>query len=315
MSSSVGGIIEAVDYNSIRNKVVSVLGTGSSNYGYGQGARIQSASVATGNTITATHWQNLRYDIYNCLVHINGTIPSIVNVTSGDSIRYGAGYPNNAYDLLADNIVSNRFNLGTGQYVTESQGSVQKTDSWYSQLECEITCTFTTADEARYFFNSGGQIRITSSRTGGSSVSQNTAWSNVLTASGTQQFGGNNPSSDITALDGGNWYRCSNSYGTPYYTGTSSAPYSANRYRLYAKSNAANNASGSANVLYIKVQFTDAYFDPGPEPSPPPGDLVDGTLTVSVETYRASGVMQPAPVTGNFSIVGPTVGISSITGT
>ena len=315
MTSSVGGIIEAVDYNSIRNKVISVLGTGSSNFGYGQDSKIQSSSVSVGNTITALHWQNLRYDIYNCLVHINGSTPSVTTVATGEAVRYGSGYPNNAYDLLANNIISNRFALGTGQYVTESQGSIQKTDSWYSQVECEITCTFPTADEARYFFNSGGQIRISSSRTGGSSVSQNTAWSNVLTGAGTQAFGGNNPTTDITAVDGGNWYRCGNSYSSPYYTGTSSAPYSANLYRLYAKSNVSNNSTGSANILYIRVLFTDAYFDPGPEPSPPPGDLVDGTLTVSVETYRASGVMQPAPATGNFTIVGPSVSISSITGT
>ena len=33
MANSVGGIIEDVDYNSIRNKVIAVLGAGSGNSG------------------------------------------------------------------------------------------------------------------------------------------------------------------------------------------------------------------------------------------------------------------------------------------
>jgi hypothetical protein len=96
MASSVGGIIEAVDYNSIRNKVIAVLGAGTGNTGYGQDARINSTAVSAGSTVTALQWQNLRWDLYNILLHQNGTIPSITSVNTGDTVRFGVAHPNNA---------------------------------------------------------------------------------------------------------------------------------------------------------------------------------------------------------------------------
>lgn len=306
MANSVGGLIEDVDYNGIRNKVVAVLGNGSGNSGYGQAARVRSAAVSDGNTVTATQWANLRWDIYNCLVHQNGTTPSIVQKTTGEVIRYGAGHPNNAYDTLANTIVSNRFNLGSGQFVTEGLGSSTTGDIvWFTQCYIDITYTFNTADTARYFFNSGGQLRITSSFVPSVTKSQTTSWANLLTAAGTQGFGGQIPNTGFgSPLNGTNFYKLTNSFQT-YHTSTASGAYSANTYRLQARSNVADNSSGTANIVYIRVLLSDPYADPpGGNPGQfPPEDSVNGTLTVSSDMIRASGVMQPVP--DNFTTSGP----------
>lgn len=307
MANSVGGIIEAVDYNSIRNKVIAVLGTGSSNSGYGQDARIQSSSASIGSTVTSTQWGNLRYDIYNCLVHQNGTTPTVLQVSRGDTVRYGAGHPNNAYDTFANTITTNRFNLGSGQFVTEALTNTSSGDiTFYSQAYVDVTYTFNTAEDARFFFNSGGQLRVASSFVASVTKSQTTSWSNLLTSAGTQGFGGQVPTTGFTPMNGTNFFRLTSTFQT-YHTTTGSSPYSANTYQLQARSNVANNSTGTASQVIIRVLFSDAYTDPpGGFPGQfPPEDSVSGTFSVSTDMIRPSGVMQPAPATGNFTTRGP----------
>ena len=68
---AVNSTILKVDYNSIRDKVVGVLGFGSGNFGYGQQARIQSTAVSEDSKVTINEWANLRYDIINAYKHQN----------------------------------------------------------------------------------------------------------------------------------------------------------------------------------------------------------------------------------------------------
>ena len=309
MANSVGGIIEDVDYNNIRNKVIAVLGTGSGTSGYGQAARLQSSAVADGNTVTAAQWRNLRWDVFNCLVHQNGTQPSIVNISAGDPVRYGAGHPNNAYDTLANTITSNRFSLGSGRFTTESLGSANLTDTWAGSAYVDVTYTFNTAESARHFFNAGGQLRITSSFVPSVTKDQNTSWANLLAAAGTQPFGAQTPSSGFTPLNGTNFFRLTSSFQT-YHTSTASGPYASNTYRLQARCNVSDNSSGTANIVYIRVLLSDPYSDPpGGFPGQfPPEDSVQGTLTVASDMVKPGGVMQPSPSTGNFTVRGPISG-------
>jgi len=307
MANSVGGIIEAVDYNSIRNKVIAVLGSGSGASGYGQDARIQSGRVSSGFVVGAAQWSNLRFDIFNCLVHQNGTNPTIVQISTGDVVRYGAAHPNNAYDTLADTITTNRFNLGTGRFSTEALSNTNSGDiTWYSTCYVDVTYTFNNANEARYFFNSGGQLRVSSSFTPSVTKAQTTSWASLLASAGSRGLGGQIPSSGFSPMDGTNFYRLTSSLQT-YYTISASSPYSANNYRLQARCNVSNNAAGTANIVVIRVLFTDAYVDPplGGSGAFPPEDSVNGTLTVSTDMIKPGGTMQPAPAAGNFTVKGP----------
>jgi len=295
---AIGNFISASDYNAIRNKIINVVGPGAGNSGYGQ--TLQSSAVATGNVVTKAQWDALRFDIYNALFHQTGSVPIITQVSTSDVIRYGAANPNFQYDTLADTAIANRFNLGAGRFVTENKGTNSTSVSWSASQSCTLTVTFGTANDARYFFNSGGKIRFTSSRTGGSSTAQNSSWSNLLTTVGTQAFGGNSPSV--------NFYSLTNSYQT-FYTLTASSPYASNVYRLEALSNVADNSTGTANILTFRITWTDAYVDPDvlagrPPTLNPPGDVVDGTLSLNVDQIRPVGTLQPS---GTFTITGPSL--------
>jgi hypothetical protein len=302
--------IAATDYNAIRNKIVAILGTGSGQQGYGQ--PIASSSVFAGNNITKSQWDLLRYDLVNAKVHQDGVLPSIVTIASGDFIGYGAGYPNTNYDSIAEQAILNRFNIGAGQSVLSlasmtgetAPGEISRTGSWTTQSQCTLTVTFSDANDARYFFNSGGKIRFTSSRTGGVTSAQNTAWTNLLsTTVGTVIFGAQTPAT-------ANFYTLTTSY-QQWYTVSSSTPYSANFYGIEALCNCTDptNVNGTASVVTFRITWGDSYLDVDPTP---PGDLVDGTLSLTVEEFKASGSLIPS---GSFAITSPSYSISAITAT
>lgn len=305
--------ITALDYNTIYNKIAAILGTGVGSRGYGQ--ILQSSSVSSGQNITRDQWNQLRNDLIAIRRHQTGNNPTIVPVTLGTPIGNGVGDAKVNYEQIADTADAARFDLGTGQFVVNSVGTRTYTTGWGGSPSTQVASTvlnvlFANNNDARYFFNSGGKFRINSTRAGGSSTAQNNAWTNLLLAAGTQQFGGQTP-----ALI--NWYSLTNSYQT-FYTLSASTPYSANVYRLEARCNVPNNSTGLANELWIKVSFVDGYIDPGNNPGDVPNTtgVVDGTLSVAIDEIKASGSLEPDnPIGSNpFTVTGyNTASISSIT--
>ena len=339
----VNDIITQAEYNSIRNKVVSVLGTGSGNSGYGQ--TLNSPAVAEGTRVTINEYANLRLDIINAWVHQVGSAPSPVTVAAGDTVRFSAvDAPVTTYDALANTLVANRFDVGAGQSAVAVPPSSPRSrtytggsDIWNSSISCTIDVQWPSANAARFFWNSGGQFRITSSRTGGSGTTQNTQWTSILSSAGTQSFGGNNPGTGISPMDGQNWYRLTNAFQT-YYTLSGSSPYGSNSYNLQARvTDTADNSSGAAATSQFRVVLVDNYVDPGivpgsvafPAGTPvgsgtagggvqtatpadfPPDDSVDGTFSIAVSLVYATGVLVPGSI-GNFTVTQPTVGFGPL---
>jgi hypothetical protein len=301
MAAGTGLIIENADYNQIRTKIINVMGAGFGQSGYGQ--TLLSSPVATGNNITKAQWDALRFDILNARIHQDGATPTITQAVQGQPIRYGAGHPNNQYDLQADIAVSNKFNIGDGQFIVDSGTSVTRTADWLNSLSTTCQIDFSSPERARWFFNSGGKIRISASRTGGTPSPQNASWSSLLASAGIRSLGGNNP--------GVNFYNLTNVDQT-FYTATSSGSYSSNSYTINVRSNVANNTNGGATQIIITVSLIDAYSYTGLGSTSFP-DIVNGTLTVTFDELRASGSLLPLG-TGPFTIQRPTYSASAITG-
>lgn len=184
---ALAGDIEALDYNTIRAKIIEVMGTGLGTYGYGQS--IVSNSVSSGNTITAAQWTGLRFDIINAIIHQTGSLPLAVIVNTGTVIDDRASDPVVNYNTLTNLARENRFDLAPSQSVTSAIGSPKTyTSNWSSLASLTCTMTFNDAIEARYFFNSGGNVKITTTRIGGSATLQNQSWTDLLSEAGTQLF-------------------------------------------------------------------------------------------------------------------------------
>jgi len=293
---TIGSNITAAGFVTIQNKAESLLGPGAGTRGYNQS--VISSDVFTGNQITRAQWDLLKTDIVNILYHQNGELPNIITVNSGDVIQFGAGHPNSNYNTLLDTATANRFQVAASQSVVASKGTATYTSAWSSSAQFTLTITFATADQGRYFFNSGGKIRLNTSISSGSGTAQYNAWVNFLNSVGIRSFG-----ADTDPLV--NYYTLTNSFQS-YYQSSLSTPYSANNYRLEARTDVSNNSNGTATILTLRVTLTDAYTDPG---APAPGDSVDGTITISVEELKAAGTLFPS---GSFSITSPTYSLSSI---
>lgn len=307
-----GSSILSTDYNAIRSDIESIWGTGSGQRGYGQ--TMVSTPVAPGpggggDVITKAQWDALAVDIINTRLHQDGTTPPIVTVEQGAVIGFGSAHPNTNFRTLVDQAIANRFNIGAGRFTITNKSSNSFTGSWKSSASCILTVTFANANQARFFFNSGGKLRFTSSRTGGTNTIQNNAWTNLLTATGTFSFG-------ATSEIGIGIYNLTNNY-IVLKQASPSAPYLASVYKIEGKCETeATNINGTESQFKFRITFEDAYIDAdiaagfGSELTNPPGDTVNGTINVSVDEVKATGPILP---TGTINITSPAYSISGFT--
>ncbi len=192
MAYSTGSVILDDDYNIFATgnaagtgdnnvaNVNTVWGVGNSDKGYGQTTLPVLSAVSAGQTVTATQWSTMLARISSAATHQSSTITPITSPVAGNTIS--------AYAALSTNITTiynNRLNcVSSGTSIT-SGGSVDRTTSWASSVTFTQTITFASCDAARYYFNAGGRITLSYSRSGGSVNSQNTAISDLCTACGT----------------------------------------------------------------------------------------------------------------------------------
>lgn len=322
---AVNSIISQADYNGIRNSLAQVMSTGAIDYGWGQ--TMQSSAISVGEKVTINEWAKLRYDILNAYYHIYGSYPTTAQVADGGRIRYTSNFtpdtgtndvPQYQYSQWTSGIVANRFTMDPAQALTlplvqTSRSWTYPTTYWTSRISCEFKVTFSSANAARYFFNSGGKIQITSSRTNTSSPvnSQSSVWTSTLSAAGTRSFGGNTPTTGLGTMNGQNWYRLTSS-DQVWYSVSSSSPYTANQYRINARCNVSSNSTGTASIGYFLVEFIDNYTDPtqGDPGNPPPDDYVDGNFIASATAIYPAGISVPLG-RPDFSVPTPTIVVNS----
>lgn len=165
MSYTVGGLIEATDYNGFVStngaNVNGVWGTGSGSKGYGQTA---IATVAAGGTVTATQWASLVNTIAAMANHQGTTITSRTAPVTGNTIS--------VLSAVNTDITSCTTNSGSaiaqGPQYTSWTGTNSKTTATSGAtwtITFTNTVTFPSAAQARYFFNAGGTIKIDVSKT------------------------------------------------------------------------------------------------------------------------------------------------------
>lgn len=162
MTYSSGSLIEATDYNTFVGNTTAglnrVWSTGSGDAGWGQ---TNIANTTATSTVTATQWATLVNNLASSGSQTNTTLTSRTAPTTGTTISVLA---NVATDITS--VTTNRGNaasVGT-EYGTFS-GTTSKTattgtgtNSW--TITFTHTVTFPSADQARYFWNAGGRVRL-----------------------------------------------------------------------------------------------------------------------------------------------------------
>ena len=162
------GLIQASDFNTLAggNPTTSsgtlnaVWATGGGTTGYGQTAL---ANVSAGNTVAASQWSTLVNNTASAATHQGSSITSVTAPVSGGTITYLSAIPTNL-----TTIYTNRLNAATQGATSSNTATFGST--WQNQLTFTHTATFANGDAARYFFNSGGQLKITCSHPNGSNI-------------------------------------------------------------------------------------------------------------------------------------------------
>ncbi len=293
-----GDTITAAQYNDLQSRVSNIMSTGSGQSGYGQA--LSSAQVSTGNTVTAAHMDNLRADINKAHNHQSGTSSGIGNIAVGQIIGADAsgtslgsltqtteGY--NDYDAAVTAITTNKFLIDSGEGTLEDVISSGRSTNWQNELQHVFTLDFTNANNARFFFNSGSDIRINLSLTGQSGSKSNT-WSTLLTDIGTVIF---NHTNTTQSGSGGSspgsrgWYDMTTSYQNIFTQDVGgTGVYEENNVEISARRN------NDSSTLTIRIRIIDADTGdqrPGYLPGPGEDETVNGTISSTIKSFRATG--------------------------
>lgn len=271
------------DYNTLRNTMLNILGTGSGDTGYGQ-TPISSEIPSGVQKIRASQWDNLRIDIQKIADH-QGTSVTLTDVGTTTKISAAVGVQ---YNNALTTLTANRFNIAVGQYSDESAVSSTRTQDWRTTVNHYFRFNFGTYDNARYFFNAGGQIRITpafSKSTANGVSSINDDWDNLINNIGTVVF--NYTSTFSTSGNG-----TGSSIGFYDLTGSPQQIYirtGGNINNQYTANDYAVRAYLSGAIIYFETSFNEDKTSANPSIPPGVDEFVTGQLTSTVIQRRPSG--------------------------
>ena len=294
MTYSVGGLIQATDYNGFASttsggNVNVIWGTGTGDAGYGQSSTL--ATVSAGGTVTATQWAGLVNRISSIASHQGTTITARTAPVAGNTIAVLA-----AVQTDLNNCYTNRGNaVGTGSQFTGWTGTSSKTTATGSgttpwTITFTHTVTWASAAAARYFFNAGGRIKWETSKTSTGTVAD-TEWNDLANTlvgdiyitggtatqtingtayTGTTKTGGTGVPTTLTTTTG--WYDLTTSDVTIYKQFADTSPYTGQYIQINAKT------AGSGTQLVL----TTTWVDPGGSGAGSTDAITGGTATTGI---------------------------------
>jgi len=317
MSYAQFGTIQASDYNTLvgtnpntsSGTLNTVWSTGGTAAGYGQTAE---GTVAVGDTVTAAKWANLITKTANTAAHQGSSITAVTAPVSGNTITYNA------------NVSTNLTTIYTSRLNAASQGSTTANSvvygsTWTTALTFTHTVTFANGDAARYFFNSGGQLKIQCSHansTAGINLLFNNLASNVGTVvmsaptsgsvtissvsyNGITKIGGGGANANVSTNSGYYAMTVSNANVFTQTASTGPGDYLATFIRVVAKSNGTQGSNSDAGNIVTLYTIWDEV---------PDGGLVVGTGSTVTVTAQAPETTNLANSWGTISVAGSATG-------
>ena len=291
MTYSSGGLIQASDYNTFQTNLNSIWSTGSGDSGWGQ---TSIGAVSTGGIVTATNWATLVNNLSTSGSQTATTITSRSAPTTGTLVSILA---NVATDITS--CTTNRGNAtSSGTEVGTFSGTTSKTtatgdgtSAW--TITFTHTVTFPSADQARYFWNAGGRVRLQYGKSStGTDIDPdwntfagypgsiyitgrvNSAAQTIAGVSytGTTRIGGSGGTQN-TLLTTTGWYQLTSSAVTVFLLYNTNSPYTGEYIQTYA-------AQTSSTVLTL----TTYWIQPAVSGAGQTNNISGGTATASPST-------------------------------
>jgi len=269
---------------SATNAVAALVGVGYACRGYGLTCTSLPA-VCSGQPVTASSWNNLytAMGIINTYTGSNLTLP--VSTVSGQVIQAedgSSGRPN--LPSLISTLDTNRLTPAPSQVTVTSELTSTRTTSWTGSVTHQFTMTFATIDQARYFFNTGGQMYASASLSGGTSSTAYTAMVNLLNQMGTIKMSANTTTytgsgGTISSIG---YYELTTNFQTLFFHNGSGFGYTSESYTLQAKTNGGSTNGGNGNIITLQAIFATTA-------------TLDGTLTSTIQQLKSDTIAVTAP--------------------
>jgi hypothetical protein len=301
MAVSTGNIAYASEYNTLRTAVnrlyadnyAGSISFGNVNQTYGWGGSAVS-SISTGTTMSASQMNSL---IDRCNIGTNICLLEsglISQISSGATI-YASQYNN--IEAKTTNLTTNRLVIDPTQQSVNSGGSYLRSGVFSSLLDVTFRWTFSSFDQARYFFNSGGALLIYGSLTG---YSTGYPWdgqgiADILTAMGTVSM---NYTATTHSGTGGvttslGYYDLTTAFQNIFYQ-TSSGGYA--YLGMYVYVDARRSATGDYVELRMRVDPNGAQCD---------GNLTAYTDCKTLNSPQTSGSASLSITAPSYSLIDP----------
>ena len=265
MAYTIGDDILDDEYNGFAGDINTIWGVGSGDSGYGQGTIL--TLVSPGGNVTATQWATLIDRMDSIEAHQGSAITNPANPTVGQDIAVISTIPG---DITTLN--TNRLNNAANG--TDGSNTISASGTWTTNSVQTGRLTWSSANTARYWFNAGGEVRISFSRSGGTVHTKNTEWTNLCNDCGTLVFGARTMAKSggagtpTTEINDG-WYDISTSFVQKFKQFEGTSPYTANYIGVEFRT------AGTGTQLEIRVTYQDDATDDNP------ADTADGTLTTT----------------------------------
>ena len=157
MAYEAGGLISAADYNTLingANKFNKTWSVGNGDAGYGQ--TVVTTKTA-GDTVSATEWASVINKLNIVRTHQTGAGTGVAAVVAGNIVEYQEGVDDGIDLAYTTRLVFN----AQGSTTTDSGTSHNPVDAdGVATFTYTRTATFASADQARYFFNAGGELNL-----------------------------------------------------------------------------------------------------------------------------------------------------------
>ena len=162
MTYSAGGLIQATDYNTFAGNTTAglnrVWSTGSGDAGWGQ---TDISTVSTSGEVTATQWATIVNNLATSGTQTSTTLTSRTAPVTGNIIGILANVSTDITSVTTNrgNAVSSGTEYGTFTGTTsKTTGTGSGQAAW--TITFTHTITFPSANQARYFWNAGGIVRL-----------------------------------------------------------------------------------------------------------------------------------------------------------
>lgn len=291
MTYSSGSQILASDYNTFQTNLNSIWSTGSGDSGWGQTA---ISAVSTGGVVTATNWATLVNTLSTTGSQTTTTITARTAPVTGNVVAILA---NVAADITS--CTTNRgYATSSGTEYGTFTGTTSKTTATGSgqttwTITFTHTVTFPSADQARYFWNAGGRVRLQYAKSStGTDIDAdwntfaglpgsiyvtgrvNSAAQTIAGVSytGTTRIGGGGGTQTTLATTTG-WYQLTTTPATIFQLNNATSPYTGEYIRTTA-------AATSSTVLTLVT----TWFQPAVSAAGTTCNISGGTATTSPST-------------------------------